>query len=308
MAPFQVGIDGGGSGTRAWLTDASGRLLGCGSAGASSLRLGAQAAWGEIRAATHRAFDAAGLAPAPTPQLAIALGLAGLGVSADVQAFLQAAPPFARLLLDSDAIAAVLGAHGGVPGCVVASGTGSVGAVWHAEGQHRLVGGWGFPVGDEGSGAWLGLRAMRHVQQVADGRAADGALAAAVRAQAGTQRSAWLDWCAGADASRYASLAPAVFDSAGQDAAADALLERAAQALADLALALDGPGRLPLALMGSIGQRLVNRLPADVRRRCVPVQGDAAQGAWRMLAWPVGVAAHERLPGPPKPPLKVSTP
>ena len=45
-------------------------------------------------------------------------------------------------------------------------GTGSVGEIKLADGRHVEVGGWGFPAGDEASGAWMGLRAINHVQQV----------------------------------------------------------------------------------------------------------------------------------------------
>lgn len=281
---FLVGIDGGGSSTRAHLTDAVGRWLGQGRAGPSSLRLGPQAAWQAVETARVAAFRAAGIEPAAVAQCAIGLGLAGVGVPAQTAAFLQAAPPFARLVLDSDAIAAVLGAHGGAAGVVVASGTGSVGAALGRDGSRRLIGGWGFPVGDEGSGAWLGLRAMQHTHHVADGQYADGALARAVRAVAGTDRQTLLDWCAGADAQRYAALAPLVFDAAAEDPAAEALLARAAQALQALALALDLRAELPLALMGSIGERLAPRFGQATRSRLTAPLGDAAEGAWRLVA------------------------
>ena len=65
----------------------------------------------------------------------------------------------------------LLGAHEGRPGAIVAAGTGSVGEALRRDGLRVAVGGWGFPVGDEGSGAWLGLRAMRETHRAIDGRA-----------------------------------------------------------------------------------------------------------------------------------------
>jgi glucosamine kinase len=63
-----------------------------------------------------------------------------------------------------------LGAHGGGPGAIVAAGTGSIDEALRHDGEHVSVGGWGYPVGDEGSGAWLGMCAMREAQLASDGR------------------------------------------------------------------------------------------------------------------------------------------
>src|SRR5258706_3828659 len=101
----------------------------------------------------------------------------------------------------------LLGAHGGQPGAMVAAGTGSVGAALDADGKRVRVGGWGFAVGDEGSGAWLGLAAMRVAQRAVDAMAPLGALARAVLtfigvpfgtsfdATGSATRAALLDWC-----------------------------------------------------------------------------------------------------------------
>ena len=60
------------------------------------------------------------------------------------------------LRVSTDAYIAALAAHSGSPGAVIIVGTGSVGYRIEAAGHCRLVGGWGFPIGDEGSGAWIG--------------------------------------------------------------------------------------------------------------------------------------------------------
>ena len=78
--------------------------------------------------------------------------------------------------LESDALTTLLGAHAGQPGVIVAIGTGSVGEVLHADGSRHEVGGWGFPSGDEAGGAWIGMRAINHAQQVVDGRVPGSAL------------------------------------------------------------------------------------------------------------------------------------
>lgn len=280
---YLIGIDGGGTGTRARLTDAQGQLLGSGEAGPSGLARGSAPAWAQVLRAITAAFEQAALPLATPEQCAIGLGLAGAGTPARADDFRRAAPPFATLVLASDATAALLGAHAGRPGAIVAAGTGSVGLALHADGRQVLVGGWGFGVGDEGGGAWLGQQAAQLAQQALDGRASAGTLARAVWRVAGGERAALVDWCSRTGQAGFAGLAPLVFAQAEADPAARALLGRAADELAAMAQALDPAGMLPLVVTGSVGQRLQPLLPAPLRARCVAPEGDAAQGALRLL-------------------------
>ncbi len=287
LAPrYRVGVDGGGTGTRARLQGADGRALGEGQAGPSGLSQGIEQAWRHVQQAIAAAFAQAGLQAAPAREIALGLGLAGAGVPAQHAAFVQADPGYARCVLVNDGVTQLLGAHAGGPGLVVASGTGSVAAARDADGRTRQCGGWGFPVGDEGSGAWLGLQAMRHAQHVRDGRAAASALADAVYALAGSDAASLLAWCAGAGQAKWATLAPLVFAAAeAGDTTAATLLDHAARDLAQLVHALDAGGAqaLPIVMRGSVGERLVARWPAALRARVVPPAGDSCDGALRLL-------------------------
>ncbi len=284
---FFIGVDGGGSGTRARIWAApDGRLLGSGAAGPSSLSQGLAQARANVAAAIAAAMAAAGSGTAiDALACAVGMGLAGAHDAALRSAFLRDAPAFGALALDTDGHAALLGAHGGRPGVVVAAGTGSVGEVLRADGSRRVAGGWGFPSGDEGSGAWMGLRAMALAQQSLDGRGSTGPLARAVlqhtggagdAADAGDAVRAWLG---SAGQQRYAELAPLVFAHEAADPAAAALVAQAVQALQALADALDPAAALPLAVVGSIGTRLAPRLPAAMQARRVAPAGDAVDGA-----------------------------
>ena len=237
---WRVGVDGGGTGTRVRLQAADGSTVGCGSAGPSGLGQGVAQAWHHVEQAVAAAFDAAGLAPALPGETALGLGLAGAGVPSQRAAFLAADPGYALCLLETDATTQLIGVHGGQPGIVIACGTGSVGAVRAVDGSMRQVGGWGFPVGDEGGGAWLGLRAMQQAQAVLDGRSPAAALSAAVLAVVGTDAAALLAWCARAGQGSYAMLAPLVFNAAeAGDPLAAVLLDQAAAELARLVAAID---------------------------------------------------------------------
>lgn len=277
-----LGIDGGGSGTRVRLVDEAGQVLGRGEAGPSGLSQGIEQAWEHIRMAIGRAFAQAGLALPPLSDCALGLGLAGAHSPAQCDRFMALAPAYARVALDTDAGTALRGAHGGAPGSIVAAGTGSVGEALRRDGRRVSVGGWGFGIGDEGSGGWLGLAAMRIAHRALDGRAAAGPLARAVWGIAGGQRDALLDWSRHAGQHGFARLAPLVFHSADADPAARRLLDEAAHALVEMAAALDPDGDLPLVLIGSIAKRLAPRLPPQWLARVVAPQGDAIDGALQL--------------------------
>lgn len=283
-ARWYVGIDGGGTSTRAVVADAQGQVLGRGEAGASALGQGAEQAWRHIAAAIAQA----GIAGLRLQDCALGLGLSGTGVPAQLQAFVAADPGVARFTLVTDGLAALLGAHGGQPGALLIAGTGSVAEALLPDGSRRLVGGWGWQIGDEGSGAWLGQQAMKLAQAAFDGRAPAGALVQAVWAQAGASREAMLAFCAQAGQGGYAGLAPLVFEHEAADPAAAALLAAAARALDSLAEALHPT--LPLALAGSIALRLADRLSPAVQARRVPPQGDAASGALWLIQQPTSPA------------------
>lgn len=280
---YLVAVDGGGTITRLQLSDASGLALGAGKAGPSALGQGIEQAWVHVMQALQQAAAQAGLARIDPADCAIGLGLSGVTHDLQAQAFLAAQPGFAMLALDSDGFTSVLGAHGGQPGAVLVSGTGSVGEALRRDGSRVCVGGWGWVMGDEGSGAWLGRRAMQHAQRAFDGREAEGPLTAALLERVGRSREALLAWCSAAGQQGYAGLAPLVFEMAQRDALAARLVDEAVAELECLVQALDPAGELPLALAGSVAERLAPRFSVATRSRCVAPQGDAVAGALLLL-------------------------
>jgi glucosamine kinase len=280
---YVIGIDGGGTGTRARLTRTDGEVLSSARAGPSALGQGVLQAWDNVSQAIKESFQIANLPDWLPEECAVGLGLAGAIVATHRRDFMQAANRFGKIELASDGYTTLLGAYCGRPGAVVAAGTGSIGEALRDDGEHVSVGGWGYPVGDEGSGAWIGMRAMREAQHVSDGRAPAGSLVHAIWSVAGNSRDALLTWCERAGQHEYAALAPLVFDAEASDPKAAQLLNDAARALDAIALALDPDGRLPLVISGSIGQRLQPRLAPSIRARLVAPAGDAIDGALRLI-------------------------
>lgn len=279
---YYVGIDGGGSGTRAVLAAANGVVLGGGAGGPSGLMHGAENAWASIMAALQQAFAAAGLALPSLDQIAVGCGLAGANNAPWAAAFRAQAPLFAELSLVSDALTTLYGAFQGAPGVIIALGTGSVGLALCADGSRREVGGWGFPSGDEASGAWLGLRALSHAQQVADGRRASDALAQAVLEFCGGSRVSLMRWGVQANQTAVAQLAPLVVQHAPAVPAAAQLMHTAGQEVAAMALALDATQTMPIALCGGLAAATQPYLPTSLLPRVIAPKADAAVGALLM--------------------------
>ncbi|ABN85048.1 BadF/BadG/BcrA/BcrD ATPase family protein [Burkholderia pseudomallei 668] len=277
---FLIGIDGGGTGTRAVLADARGCELAQGSAGPSGLALGIEAAWRSIEAASAEACARAGVA-FDWRHCVLGCGLAGVNHRAWLNAF-RASAPLAALAIESDAYTTVVGAHGGAPGVIVALGTGSIAAALDASGACRIAGGYGFPSGDEASGAWLGLRALSYAQQALDGRAPLDVLARALVAHTGApDRDALIVWSCEANQTAYAQLAPIVLAHRDHPAAAH-WIEQAGIEIGRMIDALDPAAALPVALCGGLAQALASAVPEPHGARLVAPQADSAHGALRL--------------------------
>jgi glucosamine kinase len=190
--------------------------------------------------------------------------------------------PFARMIVTSDAHAACVGAHQGHDGGVIVVGTGSVG--WaECHGRHYRVGGWGLPVSDEGSGAWLGCNALQRVLWAHDGRQVWTPLLTELFTRFARDPHAIVRWTAGASPRDFGSIAPSVIEHAERgDSAGVELMRLAAHHIDELAVRLVAFGADRLALVGGIASRIAHWLDAETRSRLVPPAGDALDGALRL--------------------------
>ncbi|NNE86104.1 MAG: ATPase [Alphaproteobacteria bacterium] len=262
------GVDGGGSKTRIALYDAAGQQLGLTIAGPTSLTLRGPQAWDVILDALRGLCAAISHDPDDFRDMHFGIGLAGVNNGDQRAAFIDAAPAVGALHVATDSYIAALGAHQGKPGAIIIVGTGSVGYRIDAGGGSRLVGGWGFPVGDEGSGAWLGRAALVQALHAFEGRLPGGAteLHRALIERCGPTRDEMMGWLLGAASTKYAALAPLVIDCAGRDdPAALELAAAAGKEIDALAVALDPARVIPLSLVGGLAEPLAPYLPAPLR-------------------------------------------
>lgn len=167
-----LGIDGGGSKTVALLSDRDGRILGNGLAGASNHNVvGFAAASAELDRAIDAAFVGARIEPCLP--LAICLGMAGLGRPDDLalfRAWSYARWPGAHIAIANDAELVLAAGTPAGWGLALICGTGSIAYGRDAGGLVARAGGWGYVMGDEGSGYAIGLAALRAITRAADGR------------------------------------------------------------------------------------------------------------------------------------------
>lgn len=292
---YLVGVDGGGTGTRVAIADCNRVELARANVGPSGLINGADVAWKAILSAVQDACSSVNQPMPALSEIAIGVGLAGVHNKKWANDFAEKNPGFAMLQLATDAYTTLLGAHQGEPGAIVAIGTGSVGEALLADGSRHEIGGWGFPSGDEAGGAWIGLRAVNHCQQVLDGRAKASAFSRAVVEYCTAQycrgqRDAMFAWLSTATQANYAAIAPLVVGHANQtNPVAEKIMVEAGTEIVKMIEAMDGltsditKSPLSIALCGSLANPLKKYLPSTLRKRLVAPRGDSVSGALLLI-------------------------
>ncbi len=263
---YLIGVDGGGTGTRIIITDKEFNILASAHGPASALGQGIEKAWNAILDTISRAFFYGNLKVPMLSECAIGLGLSGANNVIWKNEFYLRNPGFKHILVDTDGSTTLLGAHQGRPGVIVAVGTGSVGMILKKSGEKQDVSGWGFPAGDEASGAWLGLRASGLTQKTLDGRSDKGKLSELVLDFCGGNPQSFLEWLGNANQNTFAKLAPLVFEAANEDIEAKTLLIKAGNEIELMVKALDPDLKYPLSICGRLGQELIEYLPAEIKK------------------------------------------
>ena len=245
------GADGGGTKTLGILAGRSGKEFARAQAGPSNQNvIGTAEAAKNLAHLMLQCCRDAGRAPSEIGSAVFGLAGAGSGeereaLAAAVNAELAAlGHPSVPARVETDARIALEGAFGGGPGVVVIAGTGSVVIAKSASGDLCRVGGWGRALGDEGSGYFLGLQALKAMTRDFDGMAGSGTLRAALESKFGWKTREALIAAVYRGGLEIPSLAPLVLAaSAAGDAVAADILRAAASLLADqVAAAVDKLG------------------------------------------------------------------
>ncbi len=236
MSEIVIGVDGGGSKTRVMVGTAEGEVLATLDGPKSAVTPGQAALSADvIGELVTRALGEMALPGAVLPRV-LYCGVAGTGRDEErkaLHAALDAKELAEEVVIDSDGLIALYDALDDRAGILLVVGTGSVAYGRSPAGEIVRCGGWGPAFGDEGSGGWIGRRALSIVAASSDGREPPTALLFPILAATGCEDVPDLiPWAAAADARAYATLAPVVFTAAAAgDPRANALVTLAAEEL-----------------------------------------------------------------------------
>jgi N-acetylglucosamine kinase-like BadF-type ATPase len=164
-----LGIDAGGTKTVCQLADGNGNVLAEARRGGANLQAAGEL---EVEKVLHEVMEEA-LADHDVIPGAICLGIAGVDRPDDariVRAIMKRIGYKAKCLVVNDALIALEAGAPAQPGVVVIAGTGSIAYGRNERNEAARAGGWGYVLGDEGSGYWIGRAALRAVLREADRR------------------------------------------------------------------------------------------------------------------------------------------
>jgi len=280
---FVLGIDGGGTSCRAALATADGAVIGRAKSGAANIRTDLTGARTHIVEAARLAFLDAGQDPGQISETSAVLGLAGANVGTYRQQ-LEAILPFGKSRVETDAEIALEGAVGSGDGAMAILGTGTA-YMARKDGVSRAIGGWGFQVGDQGSGARIGRDLLEQTLLAHDGIRPASPLTDEMLAVFRNNPEDVVEFTTNAKPGDFGGFAPKVFEHAGKgDAVAQWIVDKAVADVEAALGALDLRSGDPLCLLGGLAALYAPRLSARYRPQLRQPLDDALGGAVSMAA------------------------
>ncbi|MEO7986496.1 MAG: BadF/BadG/BcrA/BcrD ATPase family protein [Gemmatimonadales bacterium] len=257
MTRILIGADVGGSKTAVAVSDGEqiiGRAEGLGGAVRPGRSL---VSAGIIAESVRRALGAAGKLTGDV----LVVGAAGAGRELErneLRSALRGENLAGTVVVVTDIEIALAAAFAEGQGIVVSAGTGSVAVGRDKTGQRHRIGGYGWQMGDEGSGYAIGRAALGAVSRARDGRSPRTALTDRVlEATRSPDFDALVRWAAGASPAEVAAIAPQVLSVAADgDALAQGVADYAARELSQLAICLlpmmEVEGKVGVAITGGL--------------------------------------------------------
>ncbi len=300
---FIIGIDGGGTKTEGRIKEISTGSFFEVKGGASSLSndfaLATKNITNLLNQLMSKFVDHANCKP---ENVSVVIGVAGGGVVSQADRLQSELPfSFANLQICNDAKTSLFGANNGEPVTVVALGTGSVGARLDAaassnndsndESREHYYGGWGFPVGDDGGGAKLGLSAVQSLLHELDSHDAkkdlntttlpesSPALLVQLLEMIGPKPSDLPDWLQSATPSMYAAICPLIFSLEPKCKLAKKLIKQHVHHCEQLILTSRKNSKTPVVLLGGLSGVTFPFLSEDVTEYCQLALGTSLDGA-----------------------------
>ncbi|MEJ6402981.1 BadF/BadG/BcrA/BcrD ATPase family protein [Yoonia sp. 2307UL14-13] len=214
-AHWIMGIDGGGTGCRVAIARPDGVIIAHGEGGPANFTSDPDGTITHIRNAMDQAAKAAGLGPDELARCAAHAGLAGVQRAEHAMTVAEALP-LMHCTVTEDRVTAIAGALGEDDGVLLSVGTGTFVGVKRGQ-QTRFLGGWGFRLSDQASGAWLGRRLLETVLLVHDGLVDPSDLSTEVMDGFSHDPTEIVAFAAQATPADYATFAPRIVQAAEAD-------------------------------------------------------------------------------------------
>ena len=278
MADFILGLDGGGTKTIGRIINKVTNQQWQYSSGPSSLTNNMLSARQNVTTICEHLLKNANCSP---HQVTAVFGIAGAGNKSLASEFKSALNlRLGKLTIVSDARTSLYGANLGNPVAVVALGTGSVGMRMLEDGKEFIVGGWGFSIGDQGSGAKLGQMAIHQSLTEIDcfGKTVS-LLGRRISDLLGKERADILEWIRHAQPHEYAAIAPLIFELKNNCEAAAAVLSIHLQKVDNLIKVTLADTKLPLVVLGGLAEPTKAIMPKKLLSRLSAAKGNAVDGA-----------------------------
>jgi N-acetylglucosamine kinase-like BadF-type ATPase len=234
-----IGADVGGT-KSAVAVSQDGKIIGRAEGPGAAVRPGrALASASTIVEVVRRALSAAGRVTGDV----LVVGAAGAGREPEreeLRTALRNENVVSHVVVTTDIEIALAAAFERGPGIVVSAGTGSVAVGRDLTGKQHRIGGYGWQMGDEGSGYAIGRASLGAVSRAHDGRSPPTALSARLlHATRSGDFDSLVRWAAGASPAEVAGLAPHVLAVAAEgDPLAQGIADYAARELSQLAICL----------------------------------------------------------------------
>ncbi|MEI3854268.1 MULTISPECIES: N-acetylglucosamine kinase [Ensifer] len=291
MTNYLIGIDGGGTSCRAAVATADGRILGRGKAGAANILTDPETALANIGGAARAAFEEAGLDPEGIAAAKAIVGVAGHNVG-DAVHYVKRRLPFAAADIESDGLIALQGALGNLDGAVAILGTGTIYILRQGD-TVSYVGGWGFTIGDHGSGARIGHALLQESLLAFDSIHVASAVTDSVLAEFNNDARDVVDFARLAKPGEFGRYAPRVFEGAAAgDPVAVRILKAAALTVDEALDVVVARGCERLCLLGGLAPLYRPWLAERHQALLVEAEADALTGSVALAAQRFGSQAR----------------
>ncbi|MEP3347393.1 MAG: BadF/BadG/BcrA/BcrD ATPase family protein [Litoreibacter sp.] len=278
-----IGVDGGGTGCRVAIGTRSDGILVRAVGGSANFATNPDCAIANVKKAVVEAAAKLDLDEQSLTAATAHVGLAG-ALTEDDQQRVANALPYKTITVTDDRPTSVVGALGAGNGYLLSVGTGTIAAANSSEG-FRYVGGWGFHISDQASGAWLGRAALEQTMLCYDGLAKYSDVTRDLFAKFDNDPSKAVAFSMSAKPGDFGAFAPDVVRGAASgDPWALLIMDTGAKYLAASLAALGHQAGDSVCLTGGLGPLYTTYLPAECSANLIPASGNALDGAFRLAS------------------------